>query len=95
MVFVLRKSWPTKSSPNSTNEDMQKLFCSCPVQAAAAEQYLKSRSPQWTDDLHHLRPGSGDAKYVSTGQIRERGEFQDYPALGAWPPDTDIPTNKP
>lgn len=66
---------------------MQKLFCSCPVQAAAAEQYLKSRSPQWTDDLHHLRPGSGDAKYVSTGQIRERGEFQDYPGFGAEPPD--------
>ena len=95
MVFVLRKSWPTKSSPNSTNEDMQELFCSCPIQAAAAEQYLKSRSPQWTDDLHHVRPGSGDPKDVSfTGQIRERGEFQDYLP---WVPglQTTNPTNKP
>ncbi len=42
----------------------------------------------WTDGLHFIRLGESSKNYLSvTGQIRERGEYQDYPAFGAQPAD--------
>lgn len=42
----------------------------------------------WTDSLHYLQLGPSPSHFVSlTGQIRERGEYQDHPAWGAQPPD--------
>ena len=41
----------------------------------------------WTDRLHYI-PLRNARNYLSvTGQIRERGEYQDHPAWGAQPPD--------
>ena len=43
----------------------------------------------WTDPLHYipLSHHREDSFLSMTGQIRERGEYQDYPAFGAQPPD--------
>jgi hypothetical protein len=42
----------------------------------------------WTDRLHYIPLGSsGDHTLSLTGQIRERGEYQDHPAFGAQPSD--------
>ncbi len=42
----------------------------------------------WTDELHFIRLGESSKNLLSvTGQIRERGEYQDYPAFGAQPAD--------
>ena len=42
----------------------------------------------WTDDLHYVPLGTNPADFLSiNGQIRERGEYQDHPGLGAQPPD--------
>ncbi len=42
----------------------------------------------WTDDLHYVRLGNDAADFLSiNGQIRERGEYQDHPGLGAQPVD--------
>ena len=42
----------------------------------------------WTDRLHYLPIGRNPAHFLSIdGQIRERGEYQDHPALGAQPPN--------
>jgi hypothetical protein len=40
----------------------------------------------WTDRFHYIALGSNSFLSV-TGQLRERGEYQDYPAFGAQPPD--------
>lgn len=40
----------------------------------------------WTDGLHYIR--LRDTSFLSiNGQVRERGEYQDYPAFRAQPPD--------
>jgi hypothetical protein len=40
----------------------------------------------WTDRLHYLRIGNSPMRFLSIdGQMRERGEYQDYPAFGAQP----------
>ncbi len=52
--------------------------------------YLKNPNQiqDWTDRLHYIALGDSGNKYLSIdGQIRERGEYQDYPAFGAQPPD--------
>ena len=42
----------------------------------------------WTDGWHYVRLGEAPGRYVSvTGQVRERGEYQDHPAFGAQPGD--------
>ncbi len=42
----------------------------------------------WTDRLHFLPRSDAPDRFISiTGQIRERGEYQDHPAFGAQPPD--------
>ncbi len=41
----------------------------------------------WTDRLHYVQLGNPDEFLAITGQIRERGEYQDQPAWGAQPPD--------
>ena len=47
-----------------------------------------SHSPKrdWTDRLHYIPLGKGNFLSIS-GQVRERGEYQDRPAFGAQPPD--------
>ena len=40
-----------------------------------------------TDRLHYLQLGTPEQFLSITGQIRERGEYQDYPGWGAQPPD--------
>ncbi len=52
--------------------------------------YLRDEAviPDWSDRLHYIALGKSDAKFLAiTGQIRERGEYQDHPAFGAQPPD--------
>jgi hypothetical protein len=40
----------------------------------------------WTDRLHYIPLGKSPAHFLSiTGQVRERGEYQDHPAFGAQP----------
>lgn len=42
----------------------------------------------WTDDLHYIRLGRDATDFLSVNaQVRERGEYQDHPGLGAQPPD--------
>lgn len=42
----------------------------------------------WTDGWHYVRLGEAPGGYLSvTGQVRERGEYQDHPAFGAQPGD--------
>lgn len=42
----------------------------------------------WTDRLHYVPLGVSGRSFLSvSGQVRERGEHQDYPAFGAQPPD--------
>ena len=42
----------------------------------------------WTDALHFIPLGKSPADYLSiSGQIRERGEYQDHPDFGAQPAD--------
>jgi hypothetical protein len=46
----------------------------------------RASAPDWTDRFHYVPLGSN--RFLSiTGQIRERGEYQDHPAFGAQPPD--------
>ena len=40
----------------------------------------------WSDRFHYLSLG-GNRFLSITGQVRERGEYQDHPAFGAQPPD--------
>ncbi len=51
------------------------------AQPAAA----RSSEPDWTDRFHYIPLGSNNFLSI-TGQVRERGEYQDYPAFGAQPP---------
>ena len=45
-----------------------------------------SNKLDWTDRFHAIP--LGDHSFLSiTGQVRERGEYQDHPAFGAQPPD--------
>lgn len=53
-------------------------------------QYLANPANRrdWTDRFHYIQLGSDASKYLSlNAQIRERGEYQDYPAFGAQPSD--------
>jgi hypothetical protein len=55
---------------------------------AAASQPPASRISErdWTDRFHYISLGNN--RFLSiTGQVRERGEYQDYPAFGAQPPN--------
>jgi hypothetical protein len=46
----------------------------------------QSSETDWSDHLHYVP--LRDTGFLSiTGQVRERGEYQDYPAFGAQPPD--------
>ena len=47
---------------------------------------LRSSERDWTDRFHYISLGKNDFLSI-TGQIRERGEYQDHPAFGAQPPD--------
>lgn len=51
--------------------------------------YLKDPEVQrdWTDQLHYLQLGTPEQFLSITGQIRQRGEYQDYPAWGSQPPE--------
>jgi hypothetical protein len=51
-------------------------------------QPAASRTPatDWSDRLHYIPLGENNFLSV-TGQMRERGEYQDHPAFGAQPPD--------
>ncbi len=53
--------------------------------------YLKDQATHgdWTDQLHYVQLGSPEQlRFLAvTGQIRQRGEYQDHPAWGAQPPD--------
>ena len=40
----------------------------------------------WTDQLHYVPLGRPEQFLAITGQIRQRGEYQDYPTWGAQPP---------
>src|ERR1700760_3836637 len=46
----------------------------------------QSSARDWTDRFHYVSLG-GDRFLSITGQLRERGEYQDHPAFGAQPPD--------
>ncbi len=41
----------------------------------------------WTDRFHYISLSSSNSFLSITGQLRERGEYQDHPAFGAQPPD--------
>ncbi len=42
----------------------------------------------WTDKFHYMPAGPRPGHYLAiTGQVRERGEYQDHPAFGAQPAD--------
>jgi len=43
-------------------------------------------TPDWTDRFHYISLGNNNFLSIN-GQLRERGEYQDYPAFGAQPPD--------
>lgn len=45
-----------------------------------------SSETDWTDRFHYIPLGKSSFLSI-TGQIRARGEYQDYPAFGAQPPD--------
>jgi hypothetical protein len=45
-----------------------------------------SSERDWTDRFHYTSLGSNSFLSI-TGQLRERGEYQDHPAFGAQPPD--------
>ena len=47
---------------------------------------LASSDRDRTDRFHYI-PLGGDSFLSVTGQMRERGEYQDHPAFGAQPPD--------
>ncbi len=52
--------------------------------AGAADS--RSSERDWSDRFHYIR--LLDDSFLSiTGQVRERGEYQDHPAFGAQPPD--------
>jgi len=52
-----------------------------------AQPAASQSSEQDVTDRFHYVP-LGDASFLSiTGQLRERGEYQDHPAFGAQPPD--------
>jgi hypothetical protein len=45
-----------------------------------------SSGTDWSDRFHYICLGNN--RFLSlTGQLRERGDYQDYPAFGAQPPD--------
>jgi hypothetical protein len=46
----------------------------------------RTSEPDWTDRFHYIPVGNNSFLSI-TGQIRERGEYQDHPAFGAQPPD--------
>ncbi|AXC14045.1 Hypothetical protein ACPOL_4779 [Acidisarcina polymorpha] len=59
--------------------DIDWSYLAQPAAAGASE-------PDWTDRFHYISLGNN--RFLSiTGQIRERGEYQDYPAVGAQPPN--------
>ena len=52
-----------------------------------AQTTASSSSKQdWSDRFHYIPLGSNSSLSM-TGQVRERGEHQDYPGFGAQPPD--------
>ena len=46
----------------------------------------RSSEPDWTDRFHYISLGKNNFLSIN-GQVRERGEYQDHPALGGQPSD--------
>ena len=59
--------------------DIDWSYLAQPAASGSAER-------DWTDRFHSIALGKHSFLSV-TGQIRERGEYQDHPAFGAQPPD--------
>ncbi len=77
----LRLAAQTGNPPSYTPQvwDMDWSYLAQPAASGSSER-------DWTDRFHYTSLGSNSFLSI-TGQLRERGEYQDHPAFGAQPPD--------
>ena len=69
-------------NPSSYTTQVWDIDWSYLAQPAAS----RSSERDWTDRFHYI-PLSDQTFLSITGQVRDRGEYQDYPGFGAQPPD--------